>query len=108
MNGTLLAGAMRGSAVLDMRLLGMRDVWLMCFSDAVSSDLFRLCGLAVRFGSRGFMSGGSLAICRKVIARYTPRTSERRRSPPSMTHSRKVVYTMYQVVSGTSNSVFQP
>lgn len=52
-NGTLRGGLIKGS------LEPMVDV-LRCFS--VSSDLFRLCGRAVKLSSRGFISGGSRVI----------------------------------------------
>ena len=39
-------------------------------------DLFRLWALDVKLSSRGFMSGGSLEILRKIIARYIDITKE--------------------------------
>lgn len=70
MNGTLRGGAIRGSSTADARFeFGELDAvvaWLKRFSEM--EDLFRLCR-EVRLSSRGFMSGGSLAILRKMIAR---------------------------------------
>ena len=62
---------MRGSSTFDSRFEPMIVVdWLM-------SDLLCLCR-EVRLDSRGFISGGSLAILRKMVPRYMDRIRETR------------------------------
>ena len=53
-------------------------------------DLFRLWRRDVRLSSRGFISGGSFEILRKVIARYIDIASEIRWNAPSTMLRRNV------------------
>lgn len=81
MNGTRRVPAMRFSELLAV-------LPLKYFSET-SSDLLRLCGLAVRVGSSGFISGGILAIFLKMRPRYTPSTKEMTSILPTVTLIKK-------------------
>jgi hypothetical protein len=66
--GIVRGGDISGSSDLELRFVVAASViWLMRFS--MRDDLFRL-WRDVRLSSSGFMSGGSLEIFRKMIARY--------------------------------------
>ncbi len=59
-------------------------------ADIEIEDLFRL-WREVRLSSRGFISGGSLVILRKVTASQRDRASEIKCRPAGMTEQRKAV-----------------
>ena len=62
MNGTLLGGSMSGADRCASRPT------LAIESTTEMEDLLRLCRV-VKFGSRGFMSGGSFVIARNMTAK---------------------------------------
>lgn len=86
-------GIVRGGDIgepsdLEFRFEAVPSVsWLMRFS--TRDDLFRLCR-DVRLSSSGFMSGGSLEIFRKIIARYIEIINETRWKLPPTTLTRNV------------------
>ena len=68
--------------------------WLMRLSR--SEDLFRLC-LEVRLSSRGFISGGSCEILRKMTPRYIDIISDTKCRQPLTKLIRYVEYTIFVV-----------
>ena len=91
MNGTLRTGEISGSsALVESRLdvvVVVIEVLLIRLS--IISDRLCLC-LEVRLSSRGFMSGGSREIWRKMTPRYKEKVNEIRCKAPSMMLNRKV------------------
>ncbi len=106
MKGTVRGGDIRGSSdLLSFWLFAVAVVaWLMRLSSR--EDLLRLC-LEVRLSSRGFISGGSCEILRKITPRYMDMTSDTRCMHPLTKLSRKVEYTIFVVASSPPNSVPQ-
>lgn len=92
MNGTLRTGEISGSSALvesrlDVVVVVVIEVLL--FRLSVISDRLCLC-LEVKLSSRGFMSGGSREIWRKMTPRYKEKANETRCKAPSMMLKRKV------------------
>lgn len=91
MNGTLRTGEISGSsALVESRLdvvVVVIEVLLIRLS--VVSDRLCLC-LEVRLSSRGFMSGGSREIWRKMTQRYKEKANETRCKAPLTMLNRKV------------------
>ena len=91
MNGTLRTGEISGSSALVESRLDVVDVVIevLLVRLSVISDRLCLC-LEVRLSSRGFISGGSLEIWRKMTPRYKEKANEIRCNAPSMMLNRKV------------------
>ena len=106
MNGTVRGGEMRGSSTWDSRLLFAVAVvaWLIRLSR--SEDLLRLCR-DVKLSSRGFISGGSLDILRKVTPRYIDIINETKCRLPPTTLIRNVEYVILVVASSPPKRVVQ-
>ena len=106
MKGIVRGGEISGSSVLLSFLLFAVAVvaWLMRLS--TREDLLRLC-LEVRLSSKGFISGGSCEILRKITPRYMDMTSDTKCMHPLTKLSRNVEYTIFVVASSPPNRVPQ-